>query len=597
MVEYLFSALFFLIPLIFYPKTSEVFEFNKMIGIYIFTTLIVAAWITKMIRTKKIIFSRTILDIPLLLFLGSQIISTIISIDQRTSLLGYYSRFNGGLFSTICYCLLYWAFISNFSQKSCRNLIRIILTSATLVAIYGILEHFGHSFSCVIVRGQFNDDCWVQNVQARVFATLGQPNWLSAFLTSLVPLTWYYTLTQKQNKTKIIYLIVSVIFFLCILFTGSRAGFLGLAAAGFIFFGVKIFKKSKKLFLVFLCISLLIGGIFASKYLKNEGTGTIRIIVWQGAIDVWKAHPILGTGVETFGYSYWQFRPIAHNNTSEWNFLYNKAHNEYLNFAANTGTIGLISYSILIGTSIFVLKKNPALFAGYISILITNFFGFSVVVISLFTFLFPAMAITLNTKKQKNLPESEINNNQQILIGGVILVTGFFIFIISRYWYADLLYSRAQNEVNAAKYEESIRDLQGAITISPNEAIYHNEMARIFMAINLPSYGIIESDIAFNLSPRNINIRETRISIYLELGATDPRYIKSAIDLLNETITLSPTDPKLPLLLGKTYENMGKLDLAIDEFKKALTLKPDYIDAKKDMEVVSGIIGHDIKSR
>src|SRR5260221_11685933 len=144
MLEYLFYALFFLIPLVFYPKTSEVFEFNKMVGVYIFTTLIVATWVIKMIQQNKVIFKRTILDIPLLLFLGSQLISTIISIDSRTSFFGYYSRFNGGLLSTICYSLLYWAFVSNFSKKNCKTLIKITLISATIVAIYGIFEHFGH---------------------------------------------------------------------------------------------------------------------------------------------------------------------------------------------------------------------------------------------------------------------------------------------------------------------------------------------------------------------------------------------------------------------------------------------------------------------
>src|SRR5260221_4531181 len=112
-IDYLFCALFFLVPLIFYPKTSEVFEFNKIVGVYIFTTLIMATWIIKMIQQKKLIFKRTILDIPLLFFLGSELISTIISIDPRTSFFGYYSRFNGGLLSTICYSLLYCSFVSN----------------------------------------------------------------------------------------------------------------------------------------------------------------------------------------------------------------------------------------------------------------------------------------------------------------------------------------------------------------------------------------------------------------------------------------------------------------------------------------------------
>ena len=55
-------------------------------------------------------------------------------------------------------------------------------------------------------------------------------------------------------------------------------------------------------------------------------------------------YPLFGTGVETFAYSYNFVRPLTHNLTSEWDYVYNKAHNEYFNYLATTGFIGLISY-------------------------------------------------------------------------------------------------------------------------------------------------------------------------------------------------------------------------------------------------------------
>src|SRR3989338_7287596 len=115
LVQYLFYTLFFFTPLILYPKTSEVFEFNKMLFVYLMTTLIASAWIAKWILERKIEIRRTPLDIPILLFLLSQIVSTILSINPHTSIWGYYSRFHGGLASTISYIILYYAFVSNLS--------------------------------------------------------------------------------------------------------------------------------------------------------------------------------------------------------------------------------------------------------------------------------------------------------------------------------------------------------------------------------------------------------------------------------------------------------------------------------------------------
>ncbi|KKQ51802.1 MAG: hypothetical protein US72_C0012G0026 [Microgenomates group bacterium GW2011_GWC1_38_12] len=88
-IAIIFYLAFFSIPLVFHPQTSELFEFNKMVLTYALTVVIVCFWFIRMILEKKIVFRRTILDIPLLIFLTSQTLSTLISIDARTSLLGY----------------------------------------------------------------------------------------------------------------------------------------------------------------------------------------------------------------------------------------------------------------------------------------------------------------------------------------------------------------------------------------------------------------------------------------------------------------------------------------------------------------------------
>ena len=107
MIAHLFYGLFFLIPIAFFPFSSELFEFNKLVAVYVLTVLIVAAWLSKCLAAKKFIFRRTILDVPILLFLAAMTLSAVFSIDARTSILGYYSRFHGGLLSYLCYSLLY----------------------------------------------------------------------------------------------------------------------------------------------------------------------------------------------------------------------------------------------------------------------------------------------------------------------------------------------------------------------------------------------------------------------------------------------------------------------------------------------------------
>ena len=79
-IKFSFYALFFLTPLVWTPLNFELFEYNKMMFIYLLTVIITSAWILKMLAQKKLLIKTTPLDIPLLLFLFSQILSTIFSI-------------------------------------------------------------------------------------------------------------------------------------------------------------------------------------------------------------------------------------------------------------------------------------------------------------------------------------------------------------------------------------------------------------------------------------------------------------------------------------------------------------------------------------
>ena len=145
-IEYSFYTLFLLVPLAFTSATSELFELNKMWLVWGLTIIIGASWFIKMILQKRILLCRTPLDIPIGLFLLSQIISTIFSLDPHVSLWGYYSRFNGGLLSIISYILLYYAFLSNFdSQKlsaGVRRLLTISLISGLIVALWQLPSPF-----------------------------------------------------------------------------------------------------------------------------------------------------------------------------------------------------------------------------------------------------------------------------------------------------------------------------------------------------------------------------------------------------------------------------------------------------------------------
>lgn len=605
-MQILFYILFAFVPLVLWPYTSELFEFNKMILVYLLTTITATVWLIKMITSKKIIFRRTILDIPLLIFLATQFLSALFSIDPRTSWLGYYSRFNGGLTSSLCYSLLYWAFVSNMGRLETLSAIRYMLFSAGLVSVWGILEHFG-----------IDKNLWVQDVQNRVFSTLGQPNWLATWLAALIPITW---LMAKGKPLKSwIYLLLSGMMFTTLLFTKSRSGFLGFTVASLIYwtwafatYKRKILKTFLTFNIIFLILILLTGFPInlirrqseqkvtgqTGPALETGGTesGTIRKIVWRGAVGVWAHYPIFGSGVETFAYSYYKFRPAEHNLVSEWDFLYNKAHNEFLNMAATTGTAGLAGYLVLIVFSAYQIykSKNFALLAGYTSILVSNFFGFSVVPTQLQFFLFPAIAISINKTPKPEKHKNSLSVSQKLYVSLTLLFMAYAIINILRYWYADTLYAKGKAYNGIENYSQAQKFLEGAVKISPKEGLFHNDLGTAYGGIALmlksakkdfeaqtfADEAVSESNLAIAYSPANVNFLRNRATLFIRLSALNAKYLGPAKEALETASQKAPTDAKILYNLALVYLRSGRTEMAVATVKKAIEMKTNYKDAR-----------------
>jgi O-antigen ligase len=650
-LNWAYALLFFLVPFLFTPKNFELFEFNKMIAVYILTVVIAGLWLGRMVLEKRFIFRRTFFDIPLFIFLISQYLSFLFSIDHHISLWGFYSRFNGGLVSIICYILLYWAYVSNVIEpENAKYHLKLLLISAGIVSVYAIMEHFGVSPSCVFIYGTFDTSCWIQQVQERVFATLGQPNWLAAWLTAVIPLTWAQLIYAEHQKlsaswrTKYLPVLLSSILFLTIIYTKSRSGLLGIAVADAAFWGIIAIKNikdinvikgySKSFIICHLSFIILVAAsgtpwtpsVFdklapkplpaaqaqqpSTPALEGGGTETsaIRKIVWKGAIDIGLAHPLFGTGVETFAESYYQYRPAQHNNVSEWDFLYNKAHNEFLNYFATTGFFGLGSYLILIGFFlIWSIKQQitsnynlllAGLLAGYISILVTNTFGFSVVNVQLLFFLFPAMAAVITSEEKfvkYNLLDKLIERLPQKAALTTILIFCFLLLLqFTRFWFADTHYAKANQYFQMGQAQPSFLEASQALSLNENEPVYDDLMAQSAAALataanqqqestlsaELANLAIKHSNKSIQTSPYSLQFWTGRTRVFYSLAEADPAhatdYLGQALEAITRATILAPTHPKMFYNLGLIQIRLGLTAQGEASLLKAVSLKPDY---------------------
>lgn len=663
-----------------------------MIFVYLMTLLITAAWIGKILVTKKIIFKHSFFDLPLLILLIAQTLATIFSMHPYTSIFGYYSRFNGGLLSTISYALLYWSFVNNLNKKQMLTLLKTAVLAGLGISLYAIPEKLGASPSCLIINNKFDVNCWVQDVRNRVFASFGQPNWLAAYLGMLLPIAISFHINTlnslKQNMISFLkysflmkvfinrWAAVSVLMFLALLFTQSRSGLLGFGFSLGLMLIYTFIKKQKlniknliSLSILLMATGFIIGTDFTPSLSKllptwqaNQQTQPasplsdtaneqdqvkpvsnititpsekIRLIVWQGTLKVWQRYPWLGSGPETFAYSYYLDRPMEHNNVSEWDFLYNKAHNEWLNLLATTGVVGLSAYLFLMGSCFFVAgkilwinlkqkKKKPTLFsnsqsniilgiaAGLIGFNITNILGFSTVMVSVLWMFFMSylgiiyaeVKTTINSASRGQLPTRETSANQSsakklsffqiiTLIWLALIVFHFFLKIIM-IWQADYLHFKGKRQFSAKEYQTGIENLQKAVLMAPKEALFYDELADSYAKIAVKFYETEETEAAeqyaqlaqaateqtLELNPHHLNFYKSQSSIYSQLATIDEKFLDLSKQALIKAQAKAPTDPKLVYQQGLLELTMGDRAFAINTIERAIQMKPNYHQAR-----------------
>ncbi len=674
-IRVLYHLLFFVTPLIMFSGTSELFEFNKMLVIYVLATGISALWLIWYALKKDHKIQIPIVGLLLLAFFVTQLLSTFFSIDVHTSIFGYYGRFNGGLLSIIAYLSLFFVFINVFDLVSALRLLKTSLLSSVFVIAWGLPGRFNHDLSCLLFTHQFNNSCWTDQFHPdlRMFSTLGQPNWLGAYLVIQFFIGLFFWVSEGiQNTSKrispqlLIYGIYLVLVFTTVLFTRSRSALIALSSLTIIFpFGyfflskkehVSKFLKKYSVLLILLLISVLIfkSGIdkidrlitfqkaaaptqvesTSQPVFSSEVTESfdIRKIVWKGAIELGRRYPFFGTGPETFAYSYYFTRPVEHNTTSEWDFLYNKAHNEYLNYFATTGFIGLGVYLVFIGyiLALFFIKirqhqkEQPkeailllCLSLAFISILITNFFGFSTTTINLFFYILPGfLVLKSEVQEQKDagtFSTRSLHKKIQVVI--VSILAAWLIVVTVRYFLADIQYARADSLSHLNEHEQAAIYLQHALTLH-HEHVYEDklsyELANIAFISSYQKETSQEASLKtkqntatyvklaeyFNQaslmeSPQNVLYYKTTskndylfYQIYL-----DPAYLLKGISALDQAAKLSPTDPKLPYTSALFYslltdeqtipqtDRLTYQKRSLEALEQSIALKFNYRDA------------------
>lgn len=292
--------------------------------------LVVVFWILRIIYTKGYSFKKTPLDLPILFFISTILLSGI----------GAFTRnFFEYFLNYTLLILLYYAIINTVKDyETLKKIILLTIISVILASLFGLYQHYFLEINRV----------------SSFMLIIGYGGVLSiAIIFAFSYLLW----GDFRFSYKLVMIVLILVFGLNLLFTKARGAWLAFIGSILLLSWI----KDKRFILVLVFLILLLGIFLPSQYtdrffsifdLENDNSNQGRIILWQGALMMWKDHLVNGVGAgnfkETFETNYMDLDPT---NTDH-------AHNNFLQFAAETGTLGFIAFSYFMVIMLKVLFES-----------------------------------------------------------------------------------------------------------------------------------------------------------------------------------------------------------------------------------------------
>lgn len=677
-------ALFFT-PLLFFVQSRDQFELPKL------TMLALLAVLFFVTELKEGTSGRpTALSFSLLALLIVQASASLpwTSLSWRTSLLGDYENFSG--LATLVLYLAWFRIFSRFANEwRIEKLFLFNTMAAFLSSLYAIGQHFQLDFI------QWNPD----SVNAsREFASLGNPNFLSAYLAMSIPLflsgflkdstppagapqgpgplslfssllgfslllagtargltllhlnpgsvpgllfragglllltagflRWY------RLRAWWVGLALLAVLGLGLFSTASRGGFLGALSGTALwvfltgrnkeagaFLRQKAASVPRRYFLIAsgstALLLLLFGQPFLHRLLDSvlhvgESLALSRLHIWRPALQIVKANPLLGVGLDNFKIAFPYYSGIEFNLIDGMFMSSRMAHNELLQMASTTGLLGLAAYLCVLAAFIVLWIKayrasNPSQQWLLIAVLasaavyhVQNLFSFGVAAINLLWFLHLAVVQSLYRKSAAPAsPSGPPPFFFYVKQAALALLAGVFLFFPAARLAADIAFGHGsaasdilkhpgpQDSPSALLYysDYEIGHLRKAVALCPLEVKY-----RLYLGLAYEERAGLDKDgerawelqaltcyqKAIQMSPANAYYYNDEGRVETALARSDPPSAARAEEAYRNAVHWDPASPFFLVNWALALEKTGQTEEARREIQRAFQLDPAF---------------------
>ncbi|MGI6452588.1 MAG: O-antigen ligase family protein [Syntrophomonadaceae bacterium] len=239
------------------------------------------------------------------------------------------------------------------TSQQVKKICDIFLAVGLIVALYGIYQY---------ITGAEIPSTWVDraegSVRSRAFSFIGSPNVLGSFLIMQISISFASFMAARHWLKKRIYLGLTGISLLCLIFTLSRGAWLVFFFA-FILLGLWLDKRIIALLIILALITPVavpsvynrVAYMLSPEYIASSEQGG-RIARWSQAVDYWEGAPMAGLGLGKFGGG------VAIANYPDAAY---SVDNFYLKILTEMGIIGLAAFLYLVFSVLRVGKRAISL--------------------------------------------------------------------------------------------------------------------------------------------------------------------------------------------------------------------------------------------
>ena len=437
--------LLLIIPLAISPFSLDAFMIPK-VTIFVIYGCIALFYLT--LNFKKI-YIKTDLRLKILFLLFS-VVTMFSFISSKTpweqQFYGREGRNNGlVVFISLLLLMILSAQINIFNFKQKIN--NYIAASSLVVLVYSCLQLLG-----------LDPITW-DTINIKMFSTLGNPNFLSAFLaSSLVPVLIYINShkvlasMRKDLKLFLIFLI-SLVYGYIVFKSKSYQGSIIVILSLLLLVILLSYKFKKRVFTIMSSIVFFLVVVIGSLGTLNLGPlGSIlykssvisRGDFYRSAVKMGNDNWLHGVGIDGFGDYYLAYRDSVAASRSNAEYV-DTAHNYFLDFFTNMGVGGLVLYISLILLTLVgfikLLRKSTfdiyivAIFIFWIGIQIQSLISPTFLVFLMYNFAFAGFVLN-NTKNQelKNdvKPFFKSNANKISVVLGLVLAISILLPFIEK---------------------------------------------------------------------------------------------------------------------------------------------------------------------